>query len=83
MNKLPDPQALLAEAGMEDMGGVIMPGRGIGKQYMDACVTLREKNWSFPAITQWMEERGVTLSVHGWRSAYDVHTGRKSHTKKK
>lgn len=80
---LPDPKGLLEQAELADMGGLIMPGRGIGKRYMDACVVLREKNWTFPAIAKWMEEHGVTLSVHGWRSAYDVHTGRKSYAKKK
>lgn len=83
MNKLPDPQALLEKAGMENDGGLTLPGAGIGRRYMDAVVALREKNWSFPAITKWMEEHGVVLSDAGWRSAYDVHTGKKSYTKKK
>lgn len=84
MNKiLPDPKGLLEQAELADMGGAIMPRHGIGKQYIDACVVLRSKNWTFPAITKWMEEHGVTLSVHGWRSAYDVYRGAKTHTKKK
>lgn len=80
---LPDPKGLLEQAQLEEDAGLVLPGHGIGRRYMDAVVALREKKWSFPAIAKWMEEHGVTLSVHGWRSAYDVHTGRKSYTKKK
>ncbi len=84
MNKiLPDPLGLAEQAQMEGDAGLVLPGQGIGRRYMDAVVVLREKKWSFPAITKWMEEHGVVLSDAGWRSAYDVHTGKKSYAKKK
>jgi len=50
---------------------------GVGARYIATVVTLREKNWSFRAIAQWMAEQGIVLGEAGWRSAYDVHTGKK------
>jgi len=72
----------LAELANEEP--VVAPAyAGIGRKYIDSVVALRAKNWTFTAITEWMANHGVVLSAHGWRSAYDVHTGKRSHAQKK
>lgn len=53
------------------------PPVGVGARYIAAVVTLREKNWSFRAIAEWMAGQGIVLGEAGWRSAYDVHMGTK------